>query len=373
MFTSASSSTRRWAADITLAVAVTGLQVLAWLARSAHAGQHRPGLADYLLLAASGVALLARRRYPVPVLAVALAAALAGAARSGPVGWLVLVAAFVNAVVYRKRAAAIASLVIGYLVSVWPPWLIGARGHTSVAAALGLLAGLITLLSAAELIRVRNQRAVAVRNRRQEERRRRASEERLAIARDLHDVVAHNISVINVQANTALHLMDRQPERAREALVNIHEVSRLALGELRSVLGVLRDGAEAPLVPSPGLDRLDELTAHAQTAGIAVRVVSEGVRRPVPAGVDAAAFRIVQEALTNSVRHSGGRSAVVHLRYDADALTIEVGDDGRSVAAPAPAGNGLAGMTERARALGGTLDVGPGPGGGFRVLARLPT
>src|SRR6202050_2007248 len=100
--------------------------------------------------------------------------------------------------------------------------------------------------------------------------------------------------------------MDRQPERAREALVNIHEVSRQALGELRSVLGVLRDGAEAPLVPSPGLDRLYELTAHAQTAGIAVRVVSEGERRPVPAGVDAAAFRIVQEALTNSVRHSGG-------------------------------------------------------------------
>ncbi len=223
-------------------MAVCGLQVLAWLAGSAHPGQHRPGLADYLLLTASGLALLARRRYPVPVLAVALAAAMADAALSGPVGWLVLATAFVNAVVYRKRAAAIASLVIGYLVSVWPPWLIGTRGHTSAVAALGLLAGLITLLSAAELIRVRNQRAVAVRNRRQEEGRRRASEERLAIARDLHDVVAHNISVINVQANAALHLMDRQPERAREALVNIHEVSRQALGELRSVLGVLRDG-----------------------------------------------------------------------------------------------------------------------------------
>jgi len=122
-----------------------------------------------------------------------------------------------NAVFYRKRWAAIASLVLGYLVSVWPPWLIGARGHTSAVFALGLLAGLITLLSAAELIRARNQRAIAVRHRRDEEARRRASEQRLAIARDLHDVVAHNISVINVQANTALHLMDRQPERAREA------------------------------------------------------------------------------------------------------------------------------------------------------------
>jgi len=384
MFTSADPSARRWAADAALAVAVAGLQVLAWLASATHAGHHRPSAADYVLLAAGAVALLARRRYPVPVLAVALAAALADAVLSGPVGWLVVATAFINAVVYRKRAAAIASLVIGYLISVWPPWLIGTRGHTSAVAALSLLAGLVTLLSAAELIRVRNQRAVAVRNRRQEEKRRQASEERLAIARDLHDVVAHNISVINVQANTALHLMDRQPERAREALVNIHEVSRQALGELRSVLGVLRDGGEAPLVPAPGLDRLDELTTHAQTAGIAVRVVSEGERRPVPAGVDAAAYRIVQEALTNSVRHSGGRSAVVRLRYDADALTIEVGDDGRAAAAGAAAGaaaaagagqagNGLAGMTERARALGGTLDAGPGPGGGFRVLARLPT
>ena len=274
---------------------------------------------------------------------------------------------------YRKRGAAIASLVAGYLIAVWPPWLIGTHGYTSAASALGLLAGLITLLSVAELIRVRNQRAVAIRNRQAEEARRRASDERLAIARDLHDVVAHNISVINVQANTALHLMDRQPERAREALTAIHEVSRQALGELRSVLGVLRaDGADAPLVPLPGLDRLGELAAHTRTAGIAVRVEREGDPRPVPAGVDAAAYRIVQEALTNTVRHSGGHAARVRLRYDADALTIEVDDDGRAVHPPQP-GNGMAGMTERARALGGTLDAGPRPGGGFRVLARLPT
>jgi signal transduction histidine kinase len=360
-------------ADAALAAAVAGLQLAAWLAAAVHSGRPRPGPADYLLLAGAAAALLVRRRHPVPVLAVALAAALAQAALSGPIGWLVLVAAFVNAVVYRKRAAAIVSLVIGYLVSVWPPWLIGTRGHTSAVAALGLLAGLITLLSAAELIRVRNQRSVAVRHRREEERLRRASDERLAISRDLHDVVAHNISVINVQANTALHLMDRQPERAREALIAIHEVSRQALGELRSVLGVLRaDGADAPLVPSPGLNRLGELTALTRTAGIAVRVVEEGEPRPMPAGVDAAAYRIVQEALTNTVRHSGGRAATVRLCYDPDALTIEVDDDGRTPH-PARPGNGVAGMTERARALGGTLAAGPGPGGGFRVLARLPT
>jgi signal transduction histidine kinase len=386
MVTSASSSStarsgraaRRWAVDAAVATAVAAVQVAAWLAASSHHGMHRPGAGDYLLLAVGAAALLGRRRYPVAVLAIALAAAMAEAALGGPrqgvpVAWLVLVAAFVNAVVYRRRAAAIASLVIGYLVSVWPPWLIGTSGHTSAVFALGLLAGLITLLSAAELIRARNQRAIAVSRRREEEARRRTSEERLAIARDLHDVVAHNISVINVQANTALHLMDRQPERAREALTAIHEVSRQALGELRSVLGVLRaDGDAAPLVPSPGLGRLEELAAHTRTAGMAVRVVAEGAPRPLPADVDVAAYRIVQEALTNSVRHSGGRTATVLLRYDADALTIEVDDDGTAAIHPAGHGNGVAGMTERARALGGTLDAGPRPGGGFRVLARLP-
>ena len=378
MTTSHSSPGRRRAVDTALAVAVTGLQLAAWLGAATHAGHPRPGTADYLFLAAGGAALLVRRRYPVPVLAIALAAAaggtaLGGAAQSAPAAWLVLAVAFVNAVVYRKRRAAIASLVAGYLIAVWPPWLIGTHGNTSAASALGLLAGLITLLSAAELIRVRNQRTAAIRNRQAEEARRRASDERLAIARDLHDVVAHNISVINVQANTALHLMDRQPERAREALTAIHEVSRQALGELRSVLGVLRaDGAEAPLGPSPGLDRLTELAAHTRTAGVAVRVVEEGEPRPVPAGVDAAAYRIVQEALTNTVRHSGGHAARVRLRYDPGALTIEVDDDGRAVHPPQP-GNGVAGHDRTGPALGGTLDAGPRPGGGFRVLARLPT
>jgi signal transduction histidine kinase len=374
----ADATAQRRMADAALVAAVAALQLAAWQVASAHHGQHRPGPVSYLLLAVGAAALLGRRRYPVPVLAVAqavtlTAAALGGAAQGVPVAWFVLIAAFVNAVLLRQRAAAIASLLLGYLAAVWPPWLIGTPGHTSAVFALGLLAGLIALLSATELIRARNQRASAISSRRREESRRRAMQERLAIARDLHDVVAHNISVINVQAGTALHLMDRQPERAREALVAIHEVSRQALGELRSVLGVLRaDGAGAPLVPSPGLDGLAELAAHTRAAGIAVRLEHSGPPRPVAAGVDAAAYRIVQEALTNTVRHSGGSSATVRLCYDPDALTIEVDDDGREVQ-PAPPGNGVAGMTERARALGGTLDAGPRPGGGFRVLARLPT
>jgi signal transduction histidine kinase len=210
---------------------------------------------------------------------------------------------------------------------------------------------------------------------------RRASEERLAIARDLHDVLAHSISVINVQANTALHLTDRQPERARDALTAIHGVSRQALAELGAVLGALRDPERdggAPLVPAPGLARLGELTELARSAGLAVDVVAEGPARDLPAGVDAAAYRIVQEALTNAVRHSGGASARVLLRYRPDGVDIEVNDDGIGPGGGAPraapgTGRGLAGMTERARALGGTVDAGPRPAGGFRVLARLPT
>ena len=172
----------------------------------------------------------------------------------------------------------------------------------------------------------------------------------MRIARDLHDVVAHNISVINVQANTALHLMDRQPERARSALTTINEVSKQALVELRTVLGVLRAVDEsAPRAPAPGLARLGDLADTAAAAGLAVRVEESGQRVPLPADVDLAAYRIVQEALTNSARHSGGSNATVRIAYREDALLIEVDDDG----APRPpgrppgqthgAGNGIAG------------------------------
>jgi signal transduction histidine kinase len=353
-------------------VAVTVFELCAFSSHGWSPRDHvAPSAWGYLPVVLSGAGLLVRRRFPVQVLAVALGAALWGAALGVWTVWLALCVAFVTAVLERKRAAAIASLVVGYLVSVWPPWLIGSAGRTSVASAVGLLLWLAVLMTGAELLRVRRQRAVELVGRREEEARRRASDERVAIARDLHDVLAHNISVINVQANTALHLMDRQPERAREALAAIHDVSKQALSELRSVLGVLRasDGEGAPLGPSPGLDRLGELAEG--TAGIDVQVITDGPSRPVPAGVDVAAYRIVQEALTNSVRHSGGSKATVRLRYEDEALTISVDDNGKTRAS-VPPGNGVAGMTERARSLGGTLEAGPAPGGGFRVLARLP-
>jgi signal transduction histidine kinase len=353
-------------ADAAIAALVTGVQLGLSFARLEWNGRPESHLGPFgiLLLIIGGAALVFRRRYPGAVLGVVLVTTLGAQAFGAQLVWLGLIVAFFTAVLRGRRAAAIASLIVGYGVS--------ARNATAEAALL-LAAGLVTLLSVAELARAWNARAAADRRGREEAAARRASEERLAIARDLHDVVAHSISVINVQANTALHLMDRQPDRAREALTAIREVSGQALSELGSVLGALRDTG-APLAPAPGIARLDELAARARSAGFAVSLTAEGEARPLPAGVDAAAYRIVQEALTNAVRHSGGNAAAVRLRYGADSVEIEVDDDGAGSGPPARAGcgNGLAGMTERARALGGTLDAGPQPGGGFRVLARLP-
>jgi signal transduction histidine kinase len=223
------------------------------------------------------------------------------------------------------------------------------------------------------------QRRLAAERTRAEEARRRAGEERMRIARELHDVLAHNISLINVQAGVALHLMDEQPGQSRSALQAIRQASNDALGELRSVLDVLRQGDEAPpRSPASGLAHLDSLVAGAGATGLAVRTEVEGTPRPLPAGTDLAAYRIVQESLTNVTRHAGPASATVLVRYGQDNLTVQVDDDGKGPEPPSAAdaslrpGRGLVGMRERVAALGGELTTGPRPGGGFRVLARLP-
>jgi signal transduction histidine kinase len=375
------AAARRWATDAAIAAVVIAISVGATYASAGwHHGPPTAGIATYVLLAIGGASLMARRRYPVGVLAVTLAIAIwPGAASQARLIWIALIVAFFTAVQARRRAAAIASLVIGYAASVWPPWLIGSHGHASAGFAVGLALGLLFLLAVAEVIRARGQRTAALEHSRQEELRRQAGEERMRIARDLHDVVAHNISVINVQANTALHLMDRQPDRARSALNTINEVSGQALIELRSVLGVLRAVDEgAPRAPAPGLARLGDLADTAAAAGLAVRVEESGQRVPLPADVDLAAYRIIQEALTNSARHSGGTNATVRIVYGKAALVVDVHDDGvlrspgRPTGPPHGAGSGIAGMTERAAALGGTLQARPRPGGGFTVQARLP-
>lgn len=359
-------------------VVVIGLSIVG---SRAGASWHKPSqpvnLAGYLLICAGGGSLIVRHRYPVVVLGVTLVTALlAWPLGHAHMNWLPLIVAFFTAVRERRRAAAIVSLVVGYLVSVWPPWLVGSRGHTSPTFALGLLCGLLILLITAELMRATMQRRLAGERIREQEILRRASEERMRIARDLHDVVAHNIAVINVQANTALHLLDRQPESARPALTAINDVSKQALAELRAVLGVLRDDGEtAPREPAPGLARLSTLVANMGTAGLRVDITTAGEPVTLPPSVDLAAYRIIQEALTNSARHSGGTQAAVRVRYRDDEVEIEVEDEGPTgtkIARVNGTGSGIAGMTDRARALGGALTAGPGNGGGFLVRALLP-
>ena len=245
----------------------------------------------------------------------------------------------------------------------------------SVPAIVAHLGWLLVVLAASEVALAARQRRQAAERTRAEEARRRAGEERMRIARELHDVLAHNISLINVQAGVALHLMDEQPGQSRTALVAIKQASNDALGELRSVLDVLRQGDEAPpRAPASGLAQLDSLVAGAGATGLEVRTRVEGLPRPLPAGTDLTAFRIVQESLTNVTRHAGPASATVLVRYGPDDLTVRVDDDGRGPAAAAGPGNGngIRGMHERVAALGGELTTGPRPGGGFRVQARLP-
>jgi signal transduction histidine kinase len=373
---------RSWAVDIAIAVIVTALQLAAATVTpgSQHAASSAPastpGWPAYLLLATAGLVLAFRRRNPVAVLATSLAATLlAGKLFDAGMIWLALIVAFFLAVLAGKRLAAIASLVIGYAAAFWPVWQVGRPGHASVPTVLGVAAWLLVLLASAELVRFRRQHAADLARGRADMLQRQASEERMRIARDLHDVVAHNISVINVQASTALHLMDRQPERARAALTAIHEVSGQALTELRSVLGVLRSAGDlAPRAPSPGLGQLDDLLAAVRNAGLQARLEQRGRYRQLPASVDLAAYRIVQESLTNTARHSASGSADVLVWYQDDGVLVQVDDAGPARSAGAlQAGNGITGMTERATALGGRLSAGRRADGGFRVAAWLPS
>jgi signal transduction histidine kinase len=202
-------------------------------------------------------------------------------------------------------------------------------------------------------------------------------QERLRIAREMHDVLAHTIAAINVQAGVAGDVIDDAPDRARASLRDIRRQSRDAIAELRATVGVLREGGTAaPREPAPGLAELDRLVEKAAGAGVRVEVAVAGAARPLPGTVDLAAYRIVQESLTNVVRHAHASEATVSVRYEPEAVVLEVQDNGRGAANGAihdRDGHGLIGMRERATALGGTLQAGVAPGGGFLVHATLPT
>jgi signal transduction histidine kinase len=369
---------RGWRLDVVLALAVAVVQVLG--TTGAAQGQHEREPLDalaYLLLAAGPAALLVRRSYPVAVYAFVFCTTLAYALLGYPQGpiFLSLVVAFFTVVTTGHRLVAVLGLAAGYAGFLWLPYLLDREPAPSLEATLGLAAWLLVLLSAAEFVRVRRERAVEAARIREEEARRRASEERLRIARELHDALGHHISLINVRAGVALHLNEPLPEQARSALDAIRQASKEALTELRSVLDILRQSDEqASWSPTPTLARLDNLVSRAAGAGLRVRTETVGEVRPLPYGVDVAAFRIVQEALTNVARHAGPATAAVQIAYGPGELTVQVDDDGHGPPAQARpgSGKGILGMKERVAALSGELEAGPRPGGGFRVKARFP-
>jgi signal transduction histidine kinase len=283
-----------------------------------------------------------------------------------------LVVALSQAVITGHRRAAIASLVAGYAGFLWLGPALGTARGAGISGAIALAAWLIALLSVIEVVRSRRERATEAARREAETAQRRATDERLRIARELHDAVAHNMSLINIQAGVALHLFDEQPGYARDALATIRESSKEALVELRSILGVLRQvDAGAPRAPTPSLAGLVELVHKANSAGLAVTLDVDPELPPLPRSVDLAAYRIVQESLTNALRHAGARHGRVLVAACGDRLEVTVTDDGRGIPDSAPVGHGLTGMRERALLLGGELDV-ASTSAGVRVHAVLP-
>ncbi|MFD5317426.1 sensor histidine kinase [Streptomyces sp. NPDC127098] len=347
---------------------------LVQLVGSGFAAHGQPDRADLgtvgqLLLLAGPLLLLTRRALPRFAAFGCVTVTVAYLALDHPYGPVFLspaVAAFHAVTAGHRRAAAVAMALL------WAGVLVTAGRSLDWGQAVAATAWMVAVLAISETARIRRAQRAAERAERVAAERRRADEERLRIARELHDVLAHSISVINVQAGMGLALLDSDPEQTRAALATIKSASREALGEVRQVLDTLRAPGAAPRAPAPGLDRLPDLAEQAAHAGLRVETSTEGTPAPLPPGADLAAFRIVQEALTNIVRHSGSRAAQVRLRYAPGLLDIRIDDEGPATGSGAGTGNGLIGMRERAAALGGTVTAGPRPDGGFRVDARLP-
>jgi signal transduction histidine kinase len=303
----------------------------------------------------------------------------------GPIYVAVAVTLF-RAVDPERPRRSVALGAVGVLASVGAS--AAAHGFATVAQAVAEMVGSILWIGAPLLLGHFNatrraytaslvERTRLAEHTREEEGQRRVTEERLRIARELHDVLAHTISVINVQAGMAAHVMDTQPEEARKAMLTVRRTSREAMHELRSVLDVLREDPSddrKPAAPAPGLDQLPTLIATMEQAGLPTRVTTRGERSELPAVVDLAAYRIVQESLTNVLRHAQASRADVVITQSAREVEVEISDDGRVVgeANGSSPGHGIIGMRERAVSLGGWLEAGPRPGGGFRVRAFLP-
>ncbi len=341
-------------------------------------GHHLPHTpsAALVLVGVACLVLAWRHRWPVAVLGISVAAATAYTLL-GYLNGSVLVAPMIA--VYTVASLADVRRAVAYGLGT-----LAVLGLASIAVnPLGTFGGGVVILPFMTAvvvvagIAVANRRAYvdSIRDRAEQDARRRIDEERLRIARELHDVVAHTMATINVQAGVAAHVLPTRPEAVAESLQAIKAASKDGLRELRAILNVLRQADDAdPTQPAPGTAQLGTLIDGARRSGLDTTLTVTGEPVPLPAAVDLAAYRIVQESLTNTIRHAGPATAAVSLGYDPGELRIEVIDTGHG---PAPAagrngGHGLAGMRERAATVGGTLETGPGAAGGYRVAARLP-
>src|ERR671913_445654 len=368
-----------WWFDSALALAAAGLSTAFFIFHPAASD-----LPSGTLVLGCGLVLLntvplaARRRFPLAVLAIVLASGLAFAALDLPpdILWVAVPVAVYSVAAYADRWASLAGLAVAE-VGLVANQLTPGRFQAPPVVRNALLIGAAWLLG--HFVGVRRlyilqleERTVELERAREELARRAVTEERLRLARELHDVVAHAMSVIAVQSGVGAHVAASRPEEVGKALAAIEATSRAALTELRRLLGVLRQDSEpqASLTPVPGLANLDSLLAEVGKAGLAVRLRVEGTPSPLPAGVDLSAYRIVQEALTNAVKHAGPVHAQVTIGYRDQEVTVEVTDDGRGPVPPASdgrmgTGHGLIGMRERVVAFNGELEAGPRPGGGF--------
>jgi signal transduction histidine kinase len=375
---------------VDLALAVMFTAGTAFITAKLHEEQPDRRAADLLAYASivlAGIAVAVRRRWPGVALVLATVACAVFAARQydgGPIYLVVPFCLYTYATLSSRRDA-VRAAVITCIALVGPALVADFKRETLVWAVLFPSWAAASVLlgqgqqTKREQLRALEDRARFLEESREEEALRRVAEERLRIARDLHDVVAHSLASINVQAGVGAHLMDREPEQARRSLLAIKDVSAESLAELRATLGVLRgqvgEDGELPRAPAPGLGDLDRLVHGAAGTGLAIELRVQGLEAPLAPAVDVAAYRIVQESITNVLRHAGDASARVTVRHRADVLELEVEDDGVGATLPAPdheAGHGIAGMAERAASVGGTLETGPRATGGFRVRAVLP-
>jgi signal transduction histidine kinase len=377
-----------WLVDVAITVSAA-LAICVTISASQEGGSTAPDLVAYLLGVAIAAPLLVRRRWPRAVL-VASAALLLGyymldypaigvaVPLAGPT-YFAVAAGHRNTAIATTGALELAALLYRALAE--GESLVSVIGLGTVAD-LSLLAAVVLLAETVEsrrALRVETRERVrALEREREQLAERRVEQERLRIARELHDVLGHTITVINIHAGVVAESLEDDRAQARASLAAIRDESRAATGQLKATLGVLREGdSRAPLVAVPQLADVDRLVASLGVEGLDVEVQRVGERRSLPSEVELTAYRVVQESLTNVVRHAHAGSVSVRLVYEPEALVVTVSDDGRGPGArlDSRAGDhrGIAGMRERVEALGGSLHTGAGPGAGFRVSARMPT